>query len=462
MWVLAGRNDLDFITYYLERAPQFSDDGSTWRGAYGPRLRNWNGIDQVAEVLRLLTEDPQSRRAVIVLFDPDRDFVDSKDIPCNNWLHFLLRDGRLDLNIAARSSDVVWGFSGINAFEWSVLHEMLAKWLNVEIGMCTYLMGSLHLYAEHTLQANKVLESFKGETGYESGWHSVSFDTSWDSFEPVLTEWFDIESELRAGNEVRDRIATFPDPLLRQFLQLLHLRAMEIRNCGDDELRAAIAALGHSDLAYAATEHFFRNSAELDMLDLDSRYYPLFDVERLRSAIVSLHRQKSAGYGSSWKKRGEQLGIVANIDRKVDRIEILNSGGMPGDESLLDTVIDLFIYCAKYRTYLADQDSRLALQIFGPGLVGPFSDDDLGFEALVNAMEFHSPDEALSVRQLAAQVIDTSSELDACFEPTSHLTLSERADLVSRLTDEAKALLLRCAYDLPQSLADFVDGVTGS
>jgi thymidylate synthase len=461
MWVLSGRNDLSFLTYYLERAPQFSDDGTTWRAGYGPRLRNWNGIDQVWEVLRLLTEDPQSRRAVIVLFDPDRDFVSSKDIPCNNWLHFLIREGQLDLNIAARSSDLIWGFSGINAFEWSVLHEMLAKWLNVKVGKCTYLMGSLHLYSEHTSQANKILHSFSGDTGYEKGWRPVSFDTGWTSFEGVLSDWFNIEFELRNGGDVQDRIATFPDPLLKQFLQLLQLRAMEIEGCSDEEVRTAIEALGHSDLAYAAHEHFFRNSVRLTVLDPGNREKPSYDVDKLRLAIINLHRQKSAGYGSSWKKRGEQIGIVANIDRKVDRLEMLSIGGVPGDETSLDTVIDLLIYCTKYQTYLADQDARLASQFFGAELTGPFSDDDRGFEALVSAMVFESPAEALDARQLVSRIVETSSELDASFGSSSHPTFSERADLVVRLTDEAKALLLRYASISPQALSEFVNEMAG-
>lgn len=43
LWVLAGRNDLAFLSRYLPRAADFSDDGSTWRAAYGPRVRNWGG-----------------------------------------------------------------------------------------------------------------------------------------------------------------------------------------------------------------------------------------------------------------------------------------------------------------------------------------------------------------------------------------------------------------------------------
>ncbi|PDQ34163.1 MAG: hypothetical protein B5766_13120 [Candidatus Lumbricidophila eiseniae] len=41
MWVIAGHNDMEYLARYLGRALGFSDDGATWRGGYGPRLRDW-------------------------------------------------------------------------------------------------------------------------------------------------------------------------------------------------------------------------------------------------------------------------------------------------------------------------------------------------------------------------------------------------------------------------------------
>lgn len=63
-WVLGGRNDLGYLTHYLPRASDFSDDGKTWRAAYGPRLRNWYGVDQFQQVASLLRADPNTKRAV--------------------------------------------------------------------------------------------------------------------------------------------------------------------------------------------------------------------------------------------------------------------------------------------------------------------------------------------------------------------------------------------------------------
>ena len=117
VWVLAGRDDLAWLARYIPRAADYSDDGQIWRAAYGPRLRRWRGrVDQLDRVRELLLSDPTSRRAVSGLFDPDADFVDSKDVPCNNWLSWIMRDGRLHLAVALRSNDVMWGFSGATPY----------------------------------------------------------------------------------------------------------------------------------------------------------------------------------------------------------------------------------------------------------------------------------------------------------------------------------------------------------
>src|SRR6185369_16207852 len=43
MWVLAGRNDIEWLSHYLPRAKDYSDDGKIWRAGYGPRLRAYRG-----------------------------------------------------------------------------------------------------------------------------------------------------------------------------------------------------------------------------------------------------------------------------------------------------------------------------------------------------------------------------------------------------------------------------------
>lgn len=166
MWVLAGSNDLKPLLQFLPRAADFSDDGKTWRAGYGPRLREWpvyDGVDappgwtdQLQNVLDLLQRDPMSRQAVVTIWNPAEDWVQSKDIPCNNWLHFIVRDGKLHLNVAVRSNDAWWGFSGINFFEWSFILQVMAKCLDLGVGSIGWNVTSMHLYERHWDWADRV------------------------------------------------------------------------------------------------------------------------------------------------------------------------------------------------------------------------------------------------------------------------------------------------------------------
>lgn len=434
MWVIAGRNDMAYLGRYLGRAIQYSDDQLTWRGGYGPRLRDWNGVDQVDEIRKLLKLDTESRRAVAVLFDPARDFVETLDVPCNNWLHFLIRDGQLHLNVTLRSNDIIWGFSGINTFEWSVLHEMMAFWLGTQVGRGSFFISSLHLYDERIPQADRALAGFSGLTEYEQGWGGAPFETRWEDFLGVLDKWFEVEAALSSGEDCRDEIAHFPDPLLRQFLQALAIKWEITRGADEARQRELIDELGHSDIAFALREQLFRDSTSLLTSAKSSA-----DWLELRDLIITLHRMKDAAYGNSWKKRGELISIAANLARKVDRIDQIVSGAAAGSESLLDTAVDLLVYAVKYQTYLADQSTEVAKAIFASS-IGHFSDGPEGFEERLRAIGFVD-DEFGAVVHEAAAASSAFDELDAFLQlhPQDHwvgkLVLAERLTLAAfRLT----------------------------
>lgn len=261
MWVLAGRNDLAYLTPYLRRAPNYSDDnGITWRAGYGPRLRNWNGVDQIAQVRALLDTSPISRRAVISLFNPELDFEDSNDIPCNNWMHFTVREGRLDLSVVARSTDIWFGFSAINAFEWSVLLEMMARWLHMEIGCLTFFTSSLHLYTDYEGRAQDILRPESAGGGY-IGPDMFSYDTEWSEAASAHQQWMDVEQCLRGGEDLRDIVVPFQDPLLVGFIRAIDIYWAFKRGVSAERLEPRLSLLGETDLGVAAREFVRRERA---------------------------------------------------------------------------------------------------------------------------------------------------------------------------------------------------------
>ena len=157
LWVLTGRNDLEFIEIFNSRFSSFSDDGKTLHGAYGKRMRKWkqaNGeepLDQLFKITSQLNSDPNLRRSVISLWNPSLDLgINSKDIPCNTQLALRIKDTDLHLTIFNRSNDLHWGYVA-NIFQFSFLGEIISLLLNKNYIKQTHFSQSLHIYTENNL-----------------------------------------------------------------------------------------------------------------------------------------------------------------------------------------------------------------------------------------------------------------------------------------------------------------------
>ncbi|AXI89605.1 methyltransferase [Streptomyces sp. ETH9427] len=151
VWHLSG-SDASWIFDYNERLRRYADDG-VLLGAYGPRMRNWAGkVDQLARVVEILQDDPDSRRALIQLYDPAQDAAGHKDVPCTLGFRFHLRAGRVHMATMMRGQDV-WIGMPYDVFFYTVLHELVAGWLDAELGEFYLHVGSLHIYEEHVEQA---------------------------------------------------------------------------------------------------------------------------------------------------------------------------------------------------------------------------------------------------------------------------------------------------------------------
>lgn len=419
MWVISGRNDVAWLSRYLPRAIDYSDDGQTWRGAYGPRLRCWDGkVDQVNEVRQLLLEDVNSRRAVMTLYDPAVDFVKSKDIPCNNWLSWIARDGKLHLSVAIRSNDAMWGFSGINSFEWSILQEMMAYWLRLEVGLLNFFATSFHIYDKHLERAKQIGAGFDGLTPYDFGVSRASFETPWEEFAAKLDYWFSLEESIRSNpNCSIFSYGRTKDPLLDSGLALVHVY-WAFEQWGIDRAAKELGDLPEADYVVAMYEYLGRKTPELLERITQPAIRRYFEVNRsncgdnfdlLKSAIKKLHAYKDQSYGSSWKRRGDLLGILLNIARKSDRLEtMLSVGAKMHGEAAFDTAIDLLVYVEKYRLYLAEKLDEGAL--LPRGSKQPLSDHLSNFDALIDQLALEPTGRSSEV--LIREVV---TRFDACW-----------------------------------------------
>ena len=188
-WVLSGNNKLEELEKIISRYGEFSDDGSTLNGAYGQRMRHFFDIDQLEELIRLLINEPNTRRAVITLYAPD-DLLNtkSKDIPCNTTLYFKIRNGKLDITVINRSNDIFLGIP-YNVFLFSVILRYVAHKINVNIGVQRHFTDCLHLYEEHI---DKVKEIIASNTIEEINIWQDKLNNSEEIFKGIISNYNEI------------------------------------------------------------------------------------------------------------------------------------------------------------------------------------------------------------------------------------------------------------------------------
>lgn len=157
-WYLSKSDKLDFIQYYLKQYEKESDDGLTLYGAYGPRIFNMrNQYNQIQNVINLLRKNAPTRRAVIQIFNAE-DIADlHKEIPCTCTLQFFVRDNKLHMYSNMRSNDAYKGLPH-DIFAFTMIQELIANTLSLELGHYNHAVGSLHLYDDDWENARKYLK----------------------------------------------------------------------------------------------------------------------------------------------------------------------------------------------------------------------------------------------------------------------------------------------------------------
>lgn len=150
LWMLSGRNDVEFVSFFNSGMVNYSDDGKTFNAAYGHRWRKHFGTDQLEGIIRALDNDPTCRRQVLGMWDVRVDLGNpSKDLPCNTQAYFQVDlDGKVQMMVTNRSNDLIWGAYGANAVHFSFLLEYVAAALGREVGLYYQTSFNTHYYTE--------------------------------------------------------------------------------------------------------------------------------------------------------------------------------------------------------------------------------------------------------------------------------------------------------------------------
>ena len=195
-WYLSGSNRTEDIAYYVKYYRKVDEDGVIF-GAYGPRLISFDGVNQLESVIQALRRSPASRRTVIQLFDHRDVIEDHADVPCTCTLQYLVREGRLSAITYMRSNDVFLGLPH-DIFCFTMLQELIARSVGVELGSYHHMVGSLHMYDKNADD----LDAFLAE-GWQATTHAMPAMPPGDPWAGAA-RLLDIERHLRTGTPPAD------------------------------------------------------------------------------------------------------------------------------------------------------------------------------------------------------------------------------------------------------------------
>ncbi|QSZ50247.1 thymidylate synthase [Arthrobacter sp. D5-1] len=212
LWYLSGSDDSTQISHYVRyyEDPGLSIDGHV-TGAYGPRLMSFDGVNQIDRVIQTLRQKPDSRNALIQLFDHE----DTDNAPCTLAIQFVVREGHLTVMTSMRSNDLYLGLPH-DIFAFTMIQEIVARSLSVKVGRYFHSVGSLHLYEKHYRAAREY---------QDEGWHlnvdmpSMPAGDPW----PAIRHLIRTEEEIRTASHVEiDSIDLPPEPYWRDLSLLLY------------------------------------------------------------------------------------------------------------------------------------------------------------------------------------------------------------------------------------------------
>ncbi len=139
--------DDDFAKQYGELGP-----------VYGRQWRNFEGIDQISQLIEDIKNSPNSRRLLVSAWNPKEIPVMAKSglPPCHTLFQFYVADGKLSCQLYQRSADIFLGVP-FNIASYALLTMMVAQVCGLGYGDFVHTLGDAHLYNNHLDQTTEQL-----------------------------------------------------------------------------------------------------------------------------------------------------------------------------------------------------------------------------------------------------------------------------------------------------------------
>ena len=171
------KNDDNFAKVYGDLGP-----------VYGKQWRDFEGVDQLNQVIEDIKSSPDSRRLIVSAWNP-KDIpvmVKSGLPPCHTLFQFYVSEGRLSCQLYQRSADVFLGVP-YNIASYAILTLMIAQVTGLKPGEFIHTLGDAHLYSNHLEQVEEQLarEPFPSPTLSINKDKDTIFDFSISDFELI-------------------------------------------------------------------------------------------------------------------------------------------------------------------------------------------------------------------------------------------------------------------------------------
>ncbi|MDR1022131.1 MAG: thymidylate synthase [Prevotellaceae bacterium] len=161
LWFLQGETSVKYLhDHSVTIWDEWADANGNLGHIYGYQWRSWpapNGqhIDQIAQVVKSLKENPSSRRHIVSAWNVAE--IDGMALPpCHVLFQFYVAGGRLSCQLYQRSADTFLGVP-FNIASYALLTMMVAQVCGLQPGEFIHTLGDTHIYLNHMEQVRTQL-----------------------------------------------------------------------------------------------------------------------------------------------------------------------------------------------------------------------------------------------------------------------------------------------------------------
>lgn len=162
LWFLKGDTNIKYLhDNKVTIWDEWADPEGNLGPVYGKQWRSWEApdgrkIDQIANVVEQIKKNPDSRRLLVIAFNP-ADVEKMALPPCHAFFQFYVANGKLSCQLYQRSADIFLGVP-FNIASYALLVHMIAQVCDLKPGEFIHTLGDAHIYLNHLEQVKTQLQ----------------------------------------------------------------------------------------------------------------------------------------------------------------------------------------------------------------------------------------------------------------------------------------------------------------